>query len=237
MIKKFLKYIFNLISICRSLMLPIEMRQTFSIETVLKENTARENYEHFKEIFKTTVLYKDVWEIRKYAIENAISNDKQQEGFYLEFGVWKGWSTNFFSKYAKKLYAFDSFEGLSEDWGGSKFGKGHFNLNKQIPKLNSNIEPIVGFVQDTLDDFLKKHNPKINFVHLDMDTYPSTKYALERLKPFFNKDAIIIFDELYNYHGWKNGGEYKALKEVFNDDEYIFKAFNLLGREVVIQLK
>ena len=218
-------------------MLPEEMRQTFSIETILKENTARENYEHFKEIFKTTVLYRDVWEIRKYAIENAISNDKQQEGFYLEFGVWKGWSTNFFSKYVKKLYAFDSFEGLREDWGGSKFGKGHFNLNKQIPRLNSNIEPIVGFVEDTLDDFLKKHNPKINFVHFDMDTYPSTKYALERLKPFFNKDSIIIFDELYNYHGWKNGGEYKALKEIFKDDEYIFKAFNVLGREVVIQIK
>ena len=238
MIKKFLKYIFNLISICRSLMLPKEIRKkTFSIETILKENTARENYEHFKEIFKTTVLYRDVWEIRKYAVENAISNDEQQEGFYLEFGVFKGWSTNFFSKYVKKLYAFDSFEGLREDWGGSKFGKGDFNLNKQIPKLNSNIEPIVGFVQDTLDDFLKKHNPKINFVHLDMDTYPSTKYALERLKPFFNKDAIIIFDELYNYHGWKNGGEYKALKEVFKDDEYIFKAFNVLGSQAVIQIK
>ena len=236
MIKKFLKYIFNLISICRSLMLPKEMRQTFSIETILKENTARENYEHFKEIFKTTVLYKDVWEIRKYAIENAISNDKQQEGFYLEFGVWKGWSTNFFSKYVKKLYAFDSFEGLSEDWVGSDLGKGSFNLNKKIPKFNSNIEPIVGFVQDTLDDFLKKHNPKINFVHLDMDTYPSTKYALERLKPFLNKDAIIIFDELYNYPGWK-GGEYKALQEVFKDDEYIFRAFNVLGSQVVIQIK
>ena len=69
-----------------------------------------------------------------------------------------------------------------------------------------------------------------------MDTYPSTKYALERLKPFFNKDAIIIFDELYNYPGWKSG-EYKALKEVFKDDEYIFKAFNVLGGQVVIQIK
>ena len=166
----------------------------------------------------------------------AISNDKHKEGFYLEFGVWKGDSTNFFSKYVKKLYAFDSFEGLREDWLGRHVAKGHFNLNKKIPKLKSNIEPIVGFVQDTLDDFLKKHNPKINFVHLDMDTYPSTKYALERLKPFLNKDAIIIFDELYNYAGWKDG-EYKALKEVFKDDEYIFKAFNVLGGQVVIQIK
>ena len=229
MIKKFFIYIFDLISRCIYVMLPREIKEillqrTISIVSLINENTKKDCYEHFKEIFKTTVLFKDVWEIRKYGIQNAISNDEQQEGFYLEFGVWKGWSTNFFSKYVKKLYAFDSFEGLREDWGGSKFGKGHFNLNKQIPKLNSNIEPIVGFVEDTLDDFLKKHNPKINFVHLDMDTYPSTKYALERLKPFFNKHAIIIFDELYNYPGWE-GGEYKALKEVYKDDEYIFTVY------------
>ena len=69
-----------------------------------------------------------------------------------------------------------------------------------------------------------------------MDTYPSTKYALERLKPFLIVDAIIIFDEFYNYPGWKDG-EYKALKEVFEDDEYIFKAFNTFGQEAVIQIK
>ena len=220
---------FNLISRCIYWSIPRELKlllqgKEISIATLLDENSARENYEHFKEIFKTTVLFRHVGRIREYAIENAISNDEQQEGFYLEFGVWKGESTNFFSKYVKKLYAFDSFEGQREDLAGMGLGKGGLSLNKQIPKLNSNIEPIVGFVQDTLDDFLKKHNPKINFVHLDLDTHPSTKYALERLKPFLNKDAIIIFDELYNVPGWENG-EYKALKEVYKDDEYIFTVY------------
>ena len=245
-IKKFFANFFNLISRFIYYIIPRELRSRWnyreiSIDSLIKENSTKECYEHFKEIFKTTVLFRETVreteKIRKYAIENAISNDEQKELFYLEFGVWRGKSTNFFSKYVKKLYAFDSFEGLREDWlGNYGMKKGHFNLNKQIPKLNSNIEPIVGFVQDTLDDFLKKHNPKINFVHLDMDTYPSTKYALERLKPYLNKDAIIIFDELYNYPGWENG-EYKALKEVFKDDEYIFKAFNVSGVEVVIQIK
>ena len=242
MIKKFFKYIFYLISRFFSLIAPAELRtispqRAISIDSLINDNTKKECYEHFKEIFKTTVLFREPWEIRAYAIENSISNDKQKELIYLEFGVYIGISTNFFSKYVKKLYAFDSFEGLEEDWLGSwGKGKGDFNLNKQIPKLNSNIEPIVGFVQDTLDDFFIKHNPKINFVHLDMDTYPATIYALERLKPFLNKDAIIIFDELYNVPGWENG-EYKALKEVFKDDEYIFKAFNVLGGQVVIQIK
>jgi hypothetical protein len=207
-----------------------------SIDSLINENSTKENYEHFKEIFKTTVLFRRTWDIRKYAIQSAIANDEQGELFYLEFGVWKGSSSNFFSRYVKKFYAFDSFEGLREDWIGYFIEKGHFNLNKKIPKLNSNVEPVVGYVQDTLDDFLKNNNPKINFVHLDMDTYPSTKYALERLKPFLKKDAIIIFDELYNYAGWEHG-EYKALKEVFKDDEYIFKAFNTLGHQVVIQIK
>ena len=239
MIKKFFKYILHLISRSIYLLIPIEIRdvkQERNIDRLIHENTKKECYEHFKEIFKTTILFRDFEAIRKYAITKAISNDKQKELIYLEFGVFKGISTNFFSKYVKKLYAFDSFEGLREDWEGSPHGKGAFNLNKKIPKLNSNIEPVVGFVQDTLDDFLKKHNPKINFVHLDMDTYPATIYALERLKPFFNKDAIIIFDELYNYPGWKDG-EYKALKEVFKDDEYIFKAFQVLLPQVVIQIK
>jgi hypothetical protein len=238
--KKLFKYILHLISRCIYWIVPKEYRtvpQESSIDSLIKDNTTKENYEFFKEIFKSTILYRDIDSIRKYAIQNSLSNDKQKELFYLEFGVFKGESTNFFSNYVKKIYAFDSFEGLREDWLGSwGKGKGDFNLNKKIPKLNSNIEPIVGFVQDTLDNFLKKNNPKINFVHLDMDTYPSTKYALERLKPFLSEDAIIIFDEFYNYPGWENG-EYKALKEVFKDEEYIYKAFNTFDRQAVIQIK
>jgi hypothetical protein len=69
-----------------------------------------------------------------------------------------------------------------------------------------------------------------------MDTYSSTKYALEKLKPYMAKNAVIIFDELTNYFGWEYG-EYKALKEVFKDDEYEYKSFNVLDKEVVIQLE
>ena len=153
----------------------------------------------------------------------------------MELGVWKGHSANFFSRYVKKLYAFDSFEGLSEDWAGSVDSKYSMSLNKKVPKLNSNIETKVGWVEDTLDEFLEKHNPKINFIHLDMDTFSPTKYALEKIKPYLVKGATIIFDELYNYNGWEEG-EYKALKEIFKDNEYQFKAFNINSCQVVVQL-
>ena len=114
--------------------------------------------------------------------------------------------------------------------------KGHFNLNKKVPKLNSNVEPVVGWVEDTLEEFLIKHNPKINFVHLDMDTYSPTKFTMEKLKPYLVKDAIILFDQLYNYIGWENG-EYKALKEVLNENEFEYKGFRVNSTQAVIQIK
>ena len=140
----------------------------------------------------------------------------------MEFG--KAKALIIFQTIVKNYIAFDSFEGLKEDWTGTFMPKGSFNLNKKLPKLNDNIEVIVGWVEDTLDNFLKKHNPKIKFVHLDMDTYSPTKFVLKMIKPYLVKDAIIVFDEFYNYIGWQNG-EYKALKEIFKETEFEYKAF------------
>lgn len=206
-----------------------------SLQSKLDTNLINEISICFEEHFKKSVMFSDKYTIREYAIKTSLLNNKDY--YYLEFGVWKGESSNFFSKFVNKFYCFDSFEGLKEDWIGQiSLPKGSFNLNKKIPKLNSNVEPVVGWVEDTLDDFLIKHNPKINFVHLDMDTYSPTKFTLEKLKPYLVKNTIIIFDELYNYHGWNNG-EFKALKEVFNDNEFEYKAFNLNGCQAVIQIK
>jgi hypothetical protein len=192
-------------------------------------------YNHFKKYFKNSMLMA-VPTLRNYAIKQAIKNETKEDDYtYLEFGVYKGDTANFFSKYVNKLYAFDSFEGLREDWVGWQDPAGTFNLDKKVPKLNTNVIPIVGWVQDTLDNFLEEKKPKINFVHMDMDTYETSKFILTKIKPYLNNDAIILFDDLWWYPGW-DVGEYKALKEVFNDDEYEFKAFAVYGEQVVIKL-
>lgn len=239
-IHKFFKKISRLVYlISRTIFLitPQELKKTSRIEEILNDSSSRKNFQTFEKYLTKSVLCKNVEDIRKYSIENALSNEteKVEDYFYLEFGVWKGESANFFSKYVKNFYAFDSFEGLSEDWAGAS-PKGTFNLKKKLPNLNSNVKTVIGLVENTLDDFLKKNNPKINFVHMDMDTYTPTKYTLEKLKPYLIKNAVIIFDELYNYIGWEHG-EYKALKDTFKDDEYEYKAFNLRGAQVVVQIK
>ena len=69
---------------------------------------------------------------------------------------------------------------------------------------------------------------------MDMDTYNTSKFVLEKIKPYLSKGAIICFDELYNFEGWKVG-EFKALKEVFSEDEFKYKCFSNDGAQVVIQ--
>ena len=61
----------------------------------------------------------------------------------------------------------------------------------------------------------------------------------KNLRPYLRiKNAVIIFDELYNNVGWRYR-DYKALKEVFKDEDIsiYFKAFSIQDTQVVIQIK
>jgi len=234
---KIIKYILFMISRIIYSVIPKEFKSNSkTVKSKLDDNLVDEIFNHFLKDLKKSLIFNDIWKIREYAIQTSLLNDKNKNYYYLEFGAYKGGSTNFFSKYVNKLYTFDSFEGLKEDWQGSDKPMGYYNLEKKIPSLNLNVEPIVGWVEDTLDDFLKKHNPKINFVHLDLDTYSSSKFTLDKLKPYLVKNAIIIFDQLSGHIGWESG-EYKALKEVFNENEFEYKAFKNNIVQSVIQIK
>lgn len=193
------------------------------------------SYNYFKKYFYTSIFLPQE-RLRKYAIKRALENDPDKKHFYIEFGVYKGTSINFFSKILKKeIYGFDSFEGFNEDWIGHAHAKGDFSMNKNIPQLEKNVKLEIGWVQDTLPRFIEKKNkPKINFIHMDMDTYGTSKFILENIKPHLIKGSIICFDELYNFEGWKVG-EFKALTEVFKPEEYKYLCFSSDGAQVVIE--
>ena len=229
-----LKAIRNSLNIFKKYALPTYI-QNKSVYDFYKEEQIKNCYEHFKKFFKTAVLLNSE-KIREHAINLAKDNDKDSDNFYLEFGVFSGTSINFFSKNINKnIYGFDSFEGLKEDWLGTSVTKGTFDLKKKIPKLNINVIPISGWVQDTLPKFLDEKKPKINFVHMDIDTYESSKFVLEKIKPFLIKGSIILFDELYNFEGW-DVGEYKALTEVFDEKDYSFVSFSTDTSQATIKI-
>ncbi len=214
-------------------------KTSFDLYTTYENEEKLKSYNHFKKYFKNAVIISNQIdtqrEIRNYAIKEALLNDDKKETlFYIEFGVFNGKSTNLFADYVNKLYAFDSFEGLKHDWLGHTLPKGTFDLGKKIPNLKKNVEPVQGWVEETLVNFLEKNNPKINFVHMDLDIYESSLYVLKKIKPYLINGAIILFDELYNFTGWEVG-EYKALMESFEESEYRFKAFSN-DKQVVIKI-
>tara|TARA_B100001121_G_scaffold121569_1_gene106598 strand:- start:82 stop:837 length:756 start_codon:yes stop_codon:yes gene_type:complete len=231
----FLSVIKNTLNTLKQYALP-DYKRPQSIFQMYENEEIQKCYINFKKHFKTS-LFLDTWKLREHAINKAIDNDKNLEKTYIEFGVFSGSSINFFSKFLKEkeIYGFDSFEGLKEDWVGTSVTKGTFDLKNKIPKLEKNIIPVKGWIDQTLPRFLNEKNPKINFMHIDVDTYETTKIVLELTKKFLEKGAVIVFDELYNFPGW-DVGEYKALKEIFNDEDYIFLSFAKNGQQAAIQI-
>jgi hypothetical protein len=152
---------------------------------------------------------------------------------WLEFGVCTGKSINYISSFTKgTVYGFDSFEGLPEDWRNG-FPKGAFDMSGNLPVVNSNVELIKGWFNETLDDFVEfivYSQNKVSFIHMDADLYSSTKYILDKLKAHLDKDCIIVFDELLNYDGFDNDkGELKALYEFINENNVTYSWIGMNG--------
>jgi hypothetical protein len=211
----------------------IEDFHSYNPIEAFKRDEIKSSYQYFKDFFYSSVLLSTVDSIRSFAIKKSLenSNNENQDELFLEFGVHRGKSTNFFANHLKendkKIYGFDSFQGQPNDWPGYIRLKGYQKLNKKnMDKLNSNIEIIDGLVEDTLETFLlNNERKKILFAHMDLDYYPSTLFVLKKIKPYLSNNAIILFHALHNYSGWKNG-VIKAINETFSKNEFEFIAFS-----------
>ena len=175
-----------------------------------------------------TLTFSDHFELREYCIKNCL-----KEGMISEFGVFKGKSINFLAKKLieqndkRTVYGFDSFEGFSEQWSGvdKLYGEKFHDQKGKLPEVENNVKLIPGFIETSLEKFLLQNKiNNVSFIHIDTDTYSPAKVVLSLLKPFIKKGTIILFDELCGYPNWRSH-EYKALVEVFKDEDYEFIGF------------
>ncbi len=154
-------------------------------------------------------IFRDRLPLLSYALSIA-----PKEGDILEFGVCRGTSLRFLAKRAgpsRKLYGFDSFQGLPEEWKGKEFPKGTFSLDK-APKVPSNVTLVPGWFEQTVPEFARslQHQPAL--VHIDSDLYSSSKTVLDHVGPRCGAGTVLVFDEFFNYPRWEEG-EFRAFNE------------------------
>lgn len=191
----------------------------------------KKSYNYLKKYINKAIFCEEGW--WDIAL-NKINND----GLCLEFGVYTGISLKYFSNYLpnRKWYGFDSFCGLQEDWKGGFFAKGYFDVKGNIPIFNKNVTLIKGWFKDTLSNFLKNNNENISFIHIDCDTYESTKDVFDNInKKRLQKGCIILFDEYFGYINWENN-EFKAWKEYVKKNKINYEYVAFGERQAVIKI-
>jgi hypothetical protein len=201
----------------------------------------KEGREFVEQNLKNAIPLTSDAEVLKFASEHAAL-----EGFFIELGVCTGKTINFIAALNphKKIYGFDSFEGLPEDWirADKVIPAGTFGYKNPaiLPPVLDNVELIRGWFSDTLPVFTKGHDPilPIALLHIDADIYSSTATALEILSDRIRPGTILVFDELYNYPGYENH-EFKAFQEFLS--KHNFKArylvYNIYHEQVAIQIE
>ena len=81
-----------------------------------------------------------------------------------------------------------------------------------LPAVHGNVTLIKGWFDQTLPPFLAAHPDPVSFLHIDCDTYSSTKTILDMLFPRLRVGTVILFDEYFGYRGWRHE-EWKAWQE------------------------
>ncbi|MBF0560767.1 MAG: class I SAM-dependent methyltransferase [Alphaproteobacteria bacterium] len=198
----------------------------------------KESAQYVKQHMTSAVMFQGRWPLLAAAI-----GETARGGLFLEFGVEKGSSSNFIARHlsergdAATVHAFDSFEGLPDEWSGTFEKRGKFSLKGKLPPVLPNVELHKGWFCDTIPSFLDKNKEGISLLHVDCDIYSSTKDIFGGLKDRIRQGTIIVFDEYFNYHNWQEH-EFKAWQEFVQatDIQYSYRGFTARGGQVYVKV-
>ena len=157
-------------------------------------------------------------------------------GLALEFGVATGSTLRIIAETVageRSVVGFDVFTGLPETWR-TGFPAGEF---AQEPPDIPGATVMTGLFSDTLPAFLADNDEPIAFVHVDCDLYSSSKTVLDLVADRLTPDAVLVFDEFFNYPGWKQH-EYRAWTEFISRTGRSFEYLAYTGNneQVVVRL-
>lgn len=138
-------------------------------------------------------------------------------GDFAECGVALGGMSLFLAQHAqrfgRRLFAFDSFEGLPEpnlahdnpyfqkgDYRADQKNGGllqRFKTETRKRGLEKTISTISGYLKDTLPAFNSPES--YAFVHIDLDLYDPVRDALEFFYPRLVEGGVLVIDDLFHH--------------------------------------
>lgn len=158
------------------------------------------------------------------------------EGSVLEFGVGSGESLALLVHllHLRKVYGFDSFTGLPEDWRPG-FPAGTFAVDK-VPDVPG-ATVIEGPFEQTLPAFLAEHPEPVALLHLDARLYSSTKTVLDLLGSRLVAGSVVVLGTYFNYPGWQQG-EFLAWAEFVERTgiEFRYEGYTFDNDQVVLTI-
>jgi hypothetical protein len=107
-----------------------------------------------------------------------------------------------------------------------------------LPEVRPNVHLIKGWFDQSLPVFLESHPEKVDFLHIDSDLYSSARTVLTLLRDRIEPGTAIVFNEFFNYPGWKNG-EYKAFNEFISQTGlgYEWLSYCCYDEQVAVRIK
>lgn len=157
---------------------------------------------------------------RAFVLYNLSKNCNSLDGNYAELGVYKGAGSKIIleASYDKKIFLFDTFEGLPEthsifDPYWKKSDLNDTSLEEVEAFLNSkNTLFFKGFFPQSTNEI--NEDIKFAFVHIDVDIYQSCVDACIYFYQRMEKGGVILFDD---YGFLSCPGVRKAVNDFFSD--------------------
>ena len=150
-----------------------------------------------------------------YQIHMAVKRTAKLPGDIAEVGVYQGGSAMLIckAKGEKHLHLFDTFEGIPSVQKIDKFREGQFASQLEDTQSYLKDETNVHFYKGIFPDTAQPIEGKtFSFVHLDVDTYESTKGCIEFFFPRMNRGGVIISHDYIPARGVR-----KAFDDFFTD--------------------
>lgn len=188
---------------------------SFDVLDVAYFAAALDSARFYEEFMLTAAAFDDELSLLTHALHLAPA-----DGLILEFGVASGRTIRHIASLTQRpIHGFDSFEGLPESWR-TGFGRGAFA--QPLPQVPGHVKLHAGWFTDTLPRFNAQASQPVALLHVDCDLYSSTAFIFEELGRRIVRGTVIVFDEYFNYPGWKQH-EHKAFQEFVSRTDAKFK--------------